>query len=240
MTARLLFALVFLLTAGGLSAQNIVVPDSVSRDSIPEKTFRPAGIRFGTDVVALIKDQRQENFTGWEFNTDVEIHRYMIAAEYGKWGRDFLDDTTSYSNDGTYWRAGIDVNFLTRDPDRNAFFIGMRYANSRYSESMSMIVKDSIWGAVSRDYENIDLTARWFELTTGLKVKIWKIIWLGYTARLKFGLKRDEDEPMISHDIPGYGVVDKNTYWGFNYYVMLRVPLMPDRPILRSPKKKKK
>jgi hypothetical protein len=161
-----------------------------------------------------------------------------LALDYGRWGRDYLSDTLSYSNTGTYWRAGVDVNFLNRDPDRNVFFFGFRYARADYSESMSMVFEDPLWGPVDRDYENFHLKARWIELTTGLKVKIWKIIWLGYTARMKFGLKTDESLELISHDGPGYGRTDKDTYWGFNYLIMLRIPLRQATPIMPSKKKK--
>jgi hypothetical protein len=239
MIIRQYFSLLLIFMTTASLAQHVVA-DSAANDSLPRISWKPAGVRFGTDIISIIKDRRQENFSGWEMNGDVELHRYLLAAEYGKWGRDFLDDTSAYNNSGTYWRAGVDVNFLTRDPDRNVFFIGMRYARSKYSESMSLIAEDSVWGVVNKTYENTDETARWFELTTGLKVKVWKIFWLGYTARLKFGLKKNEDREMLSHDIPGYGTVDKDTYWGFNYYLMVRVPLRPDAPIIRSAKKKKK
>jgi hypothetical protein len=215
----------------------------VSSDSIPPdstKRFFPTGIRVGTDLISLVKDRRQENFAGWEMNADVDFHRYLLAAEVGKWQRDFPGDSAGYHNEGNYWRAGVDVNFLTRDPDRNVFFLGMRYAHSKYSETMSLIAVDSIFGVNERDYVNNDIKAGWFELTVGLKVKIWKFIWMGYTARLKTGLNKDDSQEMLSHDIPGYGSTSKDATWGFNYYLMARIPLRKSTPILPKAKKKKK
>lgn len=239
MVARIILTIsIIFLHFCGLS--QIQIMDSIRIDTIAQKRFLPTGIRIGTDIISLVKTQRQADFSGWEVNGDVDFYRYLFSVDYGKWERSFAGDSVSYNNGGRYWRVGVDANFLTKDPDRNVFFIGMRYARSRYSESMSIIADDSIWGVMNRRYGNDNLTARWYELTTGLKVKIWKIFWLGYTARFKFSLKKDENNEMLSHDIPGYGRTDKDTYWGFNYQVMLRIPLRPTKGVMPSVKKKKK
>ena len=48
--------------------------------------------------------------------------RYYVAIEVGRWGRTLNSDSAAYANSGSYWRAGVDVNFLTKDPERNVFF----------------------------------------------------------------------------------------------------------------------
>ena len=45
----------------------------------------------------------------------------------------------------------------------------------------------------------------WAELTSGIKVKVWKYFWLGATARFKFGLDLDGNGPLQSYDVPGFG-----------------------------------
>lgn len=219
-----------------LSEAQISPRDTVRRDTLRVDTVRnrfiPTGVRVGTDIISIIKDRRQADFAGWEANVDVDIHRYLLSFDYGKWGRDFLNDSASYSNNGTYWRAGVDVNFLTRDPERNVFFIGFRYGRSSYSEEMSLLLQDSIWGSLDRTYNNNNVTAGWLELTTGVKVRIWKFIWFGYTARFKFGLSDPKSTVMMSHDVPGYGKTNRDTYWGFNYQVMIRLPLSKAGPVL--------
>jgi hypothetical protein len=54
---------------------------------------------------------------------------------------------------------------------------------------------------------------------------MWKMIWMGYTARFKFGLKTNETGPMLPHDVPGYGRTDKESTWGFNYQIFVRLPV---------------
>jgi hypothetical protein len=56
-------------------------------------------------------------------------------------------------------------------------------------------------------------------------VKVWKIFWLGYTGRLKFALHTNATDEMLPHDVPGFGISDKETTWGFTYYLMIRLPI---------------
>lgn len=189
-------------------------------------------------MIALIKSNTQDNFTGWEVNADVDFNRYYLNFDYGSWGRNFASDSATYQNDGRYWRVGVDVNFLLKDVERNMFFIGFRYGRANFSEQMSLISKDDIWGEYTGNFNNPTVTSRWLELTSGIRVKMYKFIWMGYTARFKFGLKSEGQNEMLSHDIPGYGRTDKETAWGFNYQIFVRIPFRPAPPL--PPAKKKK
>lgn len=187
--------------------------------------FRPTGFRIGTDLIPIVRNSYDKTFSGWEVNGDVDFYRYYLTVDYGSWGRTYLSDTSSYSNNGTYFRVGVDVNFLKKDPDRNMFFFGARYGVSNFSEDLSVVRSSPVWGPLNGDYHNSDVNAHWLELTTGLRVKIWKFIWMGYTARLKFGLKTGATPDMLPHDVPGYGRADEDSYWGFNYQIFVRFPV---------------
>jgi hypothetical protein len=191
----------------------------------------PTGIRIGTDLFALGKTQFQKSFSGWEFNADVDFNKYFVAVDYGQWGRTYHPTNGYYANDGKYWRAGVDVNFLNKDPDHNMFFIGFRYGRSRFSENYNIDVVDPVWGAFTESYTNTNVDARWLELTSGLRLKIWKFIWMGYTGRFKFGLKTSSTPTMLPHDVPGYGRTNKDTYWGFNYQIFFRIPFRESPPV---------
>jgi hypothetical protein len=187
--------------------------------------FRPTGVRVGTDLIAIVRSHSDKTFAGWEFNGDVDFYRYYLAVDYGHWGRTYASDTSNYSNSGNYFRIGVDVNFLKKDPDRNMFFIGFRYARSSFNENLSVVSSDPVWGSLNGDFSNSNVPAQWMELTTGLRVKVWKIIWLGYTARLKFGLSTGDTPEMLPHDVPGYGRAQEDSYWGFNYQILIRLPV---------------
>jgi hypothetical protein len=228
----LINSLCLILLAFNLSAQTA---DSVKRE---RKDYRPTGIRFGTDAIAFVKSRTDDTFTGAEYNVDIDFNRYYLVYDFGNWGRTLQGDQESYSNDGKYYRFGIDVNFLTKDPDRNMFFLGGRYGHSTFSEDLIIVKDDPYWGPINNTYTNRDVNGRWFELTTGIKVKMWKIFWMGYTARFKFGLKTNEPGELMPHDVPGYGRTDKESYWGFNYQLFIRIPVRK-QPVIKVDKKKK-
>jgi len=199
-------------------------------DTIRHK-FRPTGIRIGTDVISIAKTQYVATFRGWEMNGDVDFYRYFLSVDIGSWSRNFMqkDSTHStYANSGMYYRVGIDVNFLTKDIEKNMFFIGLRYGHSAFSETYDVALVDTLWSAGAtqqQHFSNDNIKAHWLELTSGLRVKIWKVIWMGYTARFKFGLSTNEKGILLPSDVPGYGRTDKNTTWGFNYQIFVRLPL---------------
>lgn len=223
-----------------LASAVVAQQDSVSSkkpvraDTVTGK-FIPTGIRIGTDALALGISQFNKTFSGWEMNADVDFYRYYLAVDVGAWQRTYAPDSGHYENSGTYFRVGADVNFLLKDPDRNVLFFGLRYGRSVFSEDLDVIVVDPVYGNASRQYNNDNVHARWFELTGGLKVKVWNWLWMGYTGRFKFALSTSDTPEMLPHDVPGYGRTDKESYWGFNYQIFVRIPFkkLPEAAPLR-------
>lgn len=197
---------------------------TVNEDTATTRRFVPTGLRVGTDLIALFRSNFSGNFSGYELTADVGLNRYYPTFEYGSWSRDFEKVDTIYSNSGNYFRVGADVNFLRKDPEGNMFFLGLRYGRATFSEYMDVVVGDSLWGVERRQYRNANVKGRWFELTGGIKVKIWKMVWMGYTARFKFALNTSGEGEMLAHDVPGYGRTDKTSAWGFTYYLFIKIP----------------
>jgi hypothetical protein len=195
------------------------------RVKVPKEYFIPTGLRIGTDLIAGIKGYRSSRFDGWEFNGDVDFYRYYLALDYGHWSKMEPLNNGFYHNDGTYWRLGADVSFLKKDPDRNMFFLGLRYAHSSFSDDVSYLSTIPNFGIIQKDVANDNLTASWIEITSGLRVKIWKFFWMGYTARIKLSPKIHGEGELKSFDIPGYGLAGAKNYWGFNYQLFFRIPI---------------
>jgi hypothetical protein len=197
-----------------------------TKDSVDRKLFVPTGIRVGLDVVSLARTEYVSSFEGFETSVDVDIYRYYPTLEIGSSARDYVSETGSvYSNDGNFWRVGVDVNFLKKDPEKNMFFLGARYARSTYSEDARLVAFDPLWGDYTNTFANRDVNASWMELTTGMRIKVWKLFWLGYTGRFKFSLSKDDNLTLLTTDVPGYGATDRPTTWGFSYYVLFKLPV---------------
>lgn len=199
--------------------------------------FLPMGLRIGTDLITGIKGYRSEKFNGWEINADVDMYRYHVVMDYGRWAVIEPMRNGQYDNDGKYFRFGVDVNFLKKDPDRNMFFLGFRYGRASFSDSAGYTYTDTYYKNVEKYLVNTNLVGRWAELTTGLRVKVWKFFWMGYTARMKFLPSVSGQRELISYDIPGYGVASRRLYWGFNYQLFFRIPFTAKTTALVSGKK---
>lgn len=210
-------------------------------DSLLDKKLRfiPTAVRIGADVISPIRTFTDDKFGGYEFNADIDFYRYYLALEVGRWERDLETNLEKYSNSGNYFRVGVDVNFLLKDPEKNMFFIGARYGHGKFSEDMTISFEDPIWGDQTDTYSNNGIKANWTEITTGLKVKMLGIFWLGCTARYKFWLNQNAPKGFIPHDVPGYGKTYKENTWGFNYYIMFKIPVREERQLTKLLNKKK-
>lgn len=190
---------------------------------------KPTGVRIGTDLIAIGKTIFDRPLTGWEVNADVDFGRYYLALDYGSSSLKDSLDNGYYSNDGRYFRAGVDVNFLLKDPDRNMVFFGFRYGRSSFNEQLTYEFTAEEFGPVLKELSNPNGKAGWGELITGLRVKMGRSIWMGYTGRLKFlpGVKGNSE--LETYDIPGYGRTSKGTYWGFNFQIFYRIPFQREK-----------
>jgi hypothetical protein len=243
LTWKLSYSLILCLFCYLASAQEAEKTDSVqvkALDTTKMKAY-PRALRIGTDIISIIKSHTQNSFTGWELNGDVDFGKFYLSADYGKWSHSYdLQNglNGNYTNDGTYWRVGADVNLLKKDPDRNMFFMGFRYGHSKFNESATVIeTADPHFGDISKQLSNTGLKAGWGELVTGLRVKMWNQFWMGYTARMKFAPSVKGGGELKTYDIPGYGLYQYGIYWGFNYQIFWNIPFKKEKkPAAAAPK----
>ncbi len=190
----------------------------------PKIDYTPTGIRIGTDLIDLGKTYSGKTFKGWEVNGDIDFSKYYLAVDIGSWAKNVSLNNGTYNNSGNYYRVGIDVNFLGNDPDKNMFFLGFRVGRSQFNESLSYLATSPrLFASSSGQVSNGSVSGGWGEVTCGLRVKIWKGLWMGYTARLKLAPSIKGAHPALApYDMPGYGIVQKNPWWGFNYQLFWR------------------
>lgn len=201
-------------------------------------SYVPTGLRIGTDVIALIRS-RDNSFKGWEMTFDLDLARYYITVEYGYWNtQQSLDNfqllasvanpvlrtSGNYNNEGYYFRFGTDVNFLLKDPEKNMFFLGLRYGISNFNENVNYVNQPSFPGFApfSQGLSNGSVSGSWLEVTAGMRIRVYKALWMGYTARLKFAPSTNGAASFDSYDMPGYGIISETPNWGFNYQLFWR------------------
>lgn len=193
-------------------------------DSLKGK-YVPTGVRIGAEAVNITRSFIEENYKEYQFQADIDFYRYFLNVEYGVLERTFTSENGLYNVEGSYFRVGPDINFLHRDPDRSALFFGLRYGFTTFSDNLSYSYQDQSFGDGTDYVTNKDIKANWLEMVAGMKVKMWKMVWLGYTARFKFSVDTFENKELIPNIIPGYGRADETVVWGLNYYLIIRIPV---------------
>lgn len=211
---------------------------SVKPKRIDTVKYIPTGLRVGTDLISLVRS-RDNSFKGWELAFDVDLARYYLVVEYGYWStRQSLDNfqliastanpvlrtTGVYNNEGYYFRFGTDINFLLKDPEKNMFFLGLRYGISNFAENVAYVNQPSspLFNPFAANLANGNVSGSWIEVTSGLRIKVYKALWMGYTARLKFAPSTSGAGNFESYDMPGYGIISEAPNWGFNYQLFWR------------------
>ncbi len=181
------------------------------------------GVRLGIDVSRLIGMAVDADRRFYELNTDFSFGRYLLSADVGTGRQNRFTEGLDYRTLGTYFRIGPDVNFIPDNKDNNAFFLGARYGWCTFEEQLNTIFTHTDWGSFPV-YNERRTTARWFEAVAGLKARVWDNFYLGYTMRLKFGLKVNDDSSFAAYEVPGFGKVGDGNTFAFNYHIFYRIP----------------
>jgi len=207
------------------------------------KQYLPTGLQLSTDIYQpLYYYGYQKTGPQYEFNATIDFARLMLEGDYG-WGRIRRKGihketyiTSIVKNEGHYFRIGLNYNFIKNSRDHNAAFLGLRYAKSYFRDHLKSILYDRYWGGHLVDSQQANLQARWFEIVAGVRVKVWEWIYMGCTARYKFGKKISHATSHLPFDIIGWGLNEEDAL-GLNYYIILRIPLQKDK---HTPKKNKR
>ena len=155
---------------------------------------------------------------------DIDLKNFFLVLEGGFASDNEVGINSSYTSEGAFVRIGPDVNFLPRDDKLNIFFFGLRYAYANYNETLSGSDEDLNWGQVDIDLEQRGRSSSWVEMNMGLKVRVWRGLFTGYTLRFKFSRFSNTDgQQFESYFVPGYGLASRSNNWEFNYYLFYRL-----------------
>ena len=191
--------------------------------------FAPSAVKVGADPGTLpyLIFSEKRNFI--ELEGDIDIDRFFIVANYGISGFNLEDPTYQYSNDGIYRRIGVDINLMRNNPNLNIAFFGIRYGYARFSDELAyntqaIIESNTQWPDTRESVSNDKVTSRWYELNAGLKVRVVKQLYMGFTIRYKLFMSLSGTEELKPYYIPGFGKNLGTSAFGLNYYISYRLP----------------
>ena len=201
-------------------------------------TVMPSAVRIGTDLGFIGVSLFDPDKKAFEINADVDLYKFFITADYGMASWEFSRENFAYDNSGSYFKAGIDYNLLARDPDLNVIYFGLKYAHSSFDENFNYSMTDPFFYDYAEQISKPGMSANWYEANFGMKIRVWKDLYLGWAGRIKFAKKVSaNDTSFDTYYIPGYGLADSDSRWGFNYQIFYRIPFREKPPY--KPKKVK-
>ena len=196
-----------------------------------QSKFLPSAVRVGTDVTDLLHSAFDDKVSKYQLLADIDVHKFFLVGEYGNYKTITFDRQFSYDNKGQFYRVGFDYNILHHSVENNVMFVGLRYARSVFDDKTLFVLQNPIWGTEPILVGNDGVTGTWYEITSGLKVRIWNQIYLGYTFRIKFILRQDGIGTADTFSVPGFGRTDRSTTVGLNYQIFYRLPFRDKKKI---------
>lgn len=163
------------------------------------------------------------------FSAGVNLHnRYRPVVEIGLGNASYTPDDGNYTYKGKtapYFKIGMDYNFLYNSNPTYEAYAGVRFGFSHFSYELTDITVNSpYWDETTRfNIPSQSVTASYFELLFGIKVKVWRSVSLGWT--LRYHSIMSEGSPGYGKPwyIPGYG--SRGGAWTGGFSVYYTIPL---------------
>ena len=189
----------------------------------PKKDYKPSMIVLGYNAVPLVRTVFFNGSAAQNGQVGIDFANNLLMVDFGVQRTERSGDTYTYINEGTFYRVGIETNVLKNVTDANSLTLGLRYARSRFSDEME-ITEDFGFGEMTINSANDVVKSRWWELTFGLNVKVYKQIYFGYLIRYKLYKVNKGIGELYPYDLPGFGLNENDTTVGFDYYIRWVLP----------------
>jgi len=189
----------------------------------PPKDYKPSMIILGYNTIPLMRTVFFNGSAAQNGQVGVNFANNFLMVDFGVQQTERIGESFTYNNRGTFYRVGIETNLLKNVTDANSLNLGLRYARSRFSDDMQM-TDDYGFGEVTINTKNDVVKSRWWELTFGLNVKVYKQIYFGYLIRYKLYKVNKGLGELYPYDLPGFGLNENDTSVGFDYYIRWILP----------------
>jgi hypothetical protein len=207
------------------SAQSTTQKDTTQLPKAPvpkEATF--TYLRLGIDISKFIASALEPSYSLFEMQADIHYKRDMFMVLEGGLGRSSVDnDYLQFTSTNGFVRLGIDKTFFTPEykNDYDNAFLGVRYGASLIQRADATYqIADPVWGNSNGIIRAENNFVHWLELTAGFRLQVKKNIFAGWNVRGKTLINPKAIESLPPSYIAGYGRGDKNTAFGYNFYIL--------------------
>lgn len=194
----------------------------------------PYGLRLGIDISKPILGMIDSNSSGLEFVADYRITKnWYIAGEFGTQKEITVEDYTTSTSKGTFFKVGVNYNaYKNLLGMNNEVYVGMRYATSIFDQTLDSYRINTgsdyfVSNTISSSSRSTDLNAHWTEFVTGIKVEAFKNLFLGLGFSYKIMLNLKHPDNFKTLYVPGFNrVFETETGFGFNYTISYTIPFI--------------
>jgi len=199
---------------------------------------QPYGLRVGIDLSRLLQTALDEDYQGLEFVGDYRLSQKLyVTGELGNEKKIIQEDLYEFTSSGSYFKAGVDYNtYGNWYGEQNMITLGGRFAVGNFTQSVNeyqLFDSNRYWNAADfvtgagGPIEFSGRTKSWIEGVVGIKMELFKNLYLGGSIRMGILLSDPQDEGMWSLFIPGFNRVTDNSRFGvgYNYSISYLIPL---------------
>jgi len=200
------------------SSQNVASKDQ----KIPKPPFMHQ-FRLGVDVSRAVFNLLYPSRQAYGIQADYALRKEVYLVAEAGLGRGKIDyDNLKYTTNGYFFRIGLNKSFLDRvgAKDFDIGFLGFRYGMGIGRRNQATFIVSSPFGpGTPGSAPGQNFMVHWGELVGGLKVELWKGLFMGWTVRGKFLFNPGEFKELAPNFIPGYGKGDHKSVFDFNLYL---------------------
>jgi hypothetical protein len=180
--------------------------------------------RIGVDASKFIASNVSKNYEAVEFAMDANYKSNLILSSEFGFGNSFVkNEYLNYKSNNVFMRLGIDKTLFNKEfaGDMDNAFIGIRYGFGFVNRGEAdYTVYNTIYGNSVGQIKDAQFLTHWLELTGGFKMELKKNIFIGWNIRMKTFINPKKFEQLPPNYLAGYGRADKNTAFGYNFYLM--------------------
>lgn len=179
------------------------------------------GLSFTPKQPLFIEANIEAEFGKWLANIDIGTYTNNQTYQEINANRQL---SVNYNNQAFFFKLGGDYNVIKKSVKKHLLFFGFRYAHASFTENIQQEKSDTLFGVIKQDLTN-KVSANWLEATFGMKVNVWKNLYVGYTLRYKTALWTSGSKEFALYDVPAFGKPSKNANASISYYIWYCFPV---------------
>lgn len=219
------------------AAIDTVQVQQTSKDSTVYK--QRYGLRVGIDLSKPLRSFLEEDYQGLELLADFRIsHNVYIAGALGNEEKTTQEDNYNFTTSGSYLKVGLDWNtYENWYGMENIINLGFRVGASTFSQTLNsyqIYNTNQYWNEIQSGIMGEDmlgeysgLNALWAEIVLGMKVELFRNVFMGASVRLNYLVNNTQAGNFPNLFIPGFNKVTDGSKFGvgYNYSISYLIPI---------------